>query len=75
MDAAAGSLNVDVQTMSLDATTSSNLTVTGTAGATDLTISATNTTGTASVLISGKTEIDLTAPNIDINGNADVREL
>ena len=69
-----GTTTIDGANISLDATTSSNFTVTGaSATASDLVLSAANSsTGTAQVQISAKTEIDLTAPNIDINGAADV---
>jgi hypothetical protein len=68
-----GSLTVDGSTFSLDATADSNVTVTGgSATASNLTISATNSTGTADVLISAKTEADITAPTVDINGSTTV---
>ena len=74
IDSVAGTLTADVQSISLDSTATSNFKVTGaSSAASNLILDAANSsTGTASVLISAKTEIDLTAPNIDINGAADV---
>jgi fibronectin-binding autotransporter adhesin len=69
-----GNLVVDGSTFSLDASANSNATVTGTTGtASNLTLSAANSsTGTADVLISAKTEADITAPTVDINGSTAV---
>jgi hypothetical protein len=69
-----GNLIVDGATFSLDASADSNLTVTGgSATASNLTISAANSSsGTADVLISAKTEADITAPTVDINGSTTV---
>jgi len=65
------SATIDGATISLDATANSNFTVTGATGtASNLTLSAANSsTGTADVLVSAKSEIDLTASTIDINGS------
>jgi hypothetical protein len=69
-------VTVDATTsISLDAVTSSNLTVTGnSAGAENLTLSATNAgAGTGNVLVSSDDEIDLTAGGlIDINAGANL---
>jgi fibronectin-binding autotransporter adhesin len=69
-----GNLIVDGSTFSLDASADSNLTVTGgSATASNLTIAAANSSsGTADVLISAKTEADITAPTVDINGSTTV---
>jgi hypothetical protein len=69
-----GNLIVDGAIVSLDSSANSNFTVTGTTGtSSDLTLSAANSSsGTASVLISGKTEADITAPTVDINGSTTV---
>lgn len=68
---ASGSATVDATSLSFDGTLSSNLTVTGTA-AVDLTLSATTSSGDARVLVSAGSEIDLSAPNLDLNATGAV---
>lgn len=75
-----GTAEIDAQSLSLDATTSSNLTVTGNdAGAQNLTLSATNAgAGTGNVLVAADDEIDLTSDTLDMNvgtGNAAAAQL
>lgn len=68
-----GDLTVDGGTISLDALVAANFTLSGAnASATNLILTASNSIGDASVLISGKTEIDITAPIVDINGAVDI---
>jgi hypothetical protein len=69
-------LTVDGTNISLDSTASSNLTVTGaTSTESNLTLAAANTSsGNANVLVSAKTEIGLTAPTIDINGDVHISD-
>jgi len=57
--------------ISIDAVTSSNFTVTGTA-AVALTLAATSSSGDANVLVSASSQIDLTAATVDINASGAV---